>query len=217
MVNKMRLFRKFTITEIIFELIFLGAFIVLLITALLFWDESGDIKTLGILALAIIFVTIRLYLSLNVLKSEESFYIENTRKRLLFQRKASEERRRIQQLQEEVPKQIHAGLNRVLTSSLLWMRMLHSKKLIGLFFYIIIPFVFWFIFNFRWHLSIVIGLIAAFLIESIVQMIVRYRIAALFEKEFPAGSPERAAAIEHLFENRHAYWFASELLKVVGQ
>jgi hypothetical protein len=212
----MRLFRKFIITRIIFELIFLGVFIILAVAALLLWDETSGKKTLLILVSAIIFVIIRLYFSLNILKGEESFHRENTRKRIVFQRKASEEWERINQQRQERG-QIDARLNKTITSGLIWMRILQSKKFIGLLFYIITPFMFWSIFNLPWHLSIALGLIIAFLIEGIVLIIIRYRIAKLFEKEFPAGSPDRAAAIEHLYQNRHAYWFAPELLKTVGR
>ena len=83
----MRLLRKFRISEIIFELIFLGAFIILFVAALLFWDESGGIKTLGIIALAIAFVILRLFISLIILKREESFYRENVHKRIVFEKK----------------------------------------------------------------------------------------------------------------------------------
>ena len=210
----MRLLRKFRISEIIFELIFLGAFIILFVAALLFWDESGGIKTLGIIALAIAFVILRLFISLIILKREESFYRENVHKRIVFEKKTSEEWKRINQQREEGPGQIDARLNKTITSGLIWMRILRSKKLIGLLFYVITPFMFWCIFNFPWQLSIALGLIAAFLIEGVVLIIVRYRIAMLFDKEFPPDSPDRAAAIEHLYENRHAYWFATELLKV---
>jgi len=135
----------------------------------------------------------------------------------VFERKASEEWKRINRQREEVSGQINTRLNKTITSGLIWMRILRSKKLIGLFFYVVTPFTFWYIFNFRWPLSLALGLIAAFLTEGILQIIVRYRIAILFDKEFPAGSPERSAAIEHLYENRHAYWFAPELLKIVAR
>lgn len=49
----MRFFRIFTITRIIFSLIFLGALIVMLAVTLLFWDESGGMRNLRFLALAI--------------------------------------------------------------------------------------------------------------------------------------------------------------------
>jgi len=196
-------------------MICLGALIVLAVVTLLFWDESGGIKNLRFLALAIPFVIFWIALHVSFLKREETFYRENTHKRFLFERKASEEWKRINQQREKGLGHIDAGLSKIVSSGLIWMRMLRSKKFIGLFFYIITSFVFWCIFDFRLRLSIAPGLIAAFLIEGIVRLTARYRIALLFDKEFPAGSPERAAAIEHLSENRYAYWFSSVLLKVV--
>ena len=213
----MRIIRAIWIISIISGVIFLGALIVLTMVVLLFWDESSGKKNLAILAVAIPLVTLHIAFHVYILKREESYHRESTLNRLLFQRKASEERKRINELREEGPRQIHAGLNRVLTSNLTLLRMLQSKILIGLFFYIITSLIFWRIFNFRLPQSAAPGLIVGFLAGGIWQRIVRYRIAGLFEREFPAGTPEREAAIEHLSEYRHAYWFASELLKVVGR
>jgi len=199
------------------NILFLGAFTTLLIIALLFRDESDGTKTFWFLTLAILFLIAGIAFRVYLLKREEVFYRESTRKRILFERKASEEWKRINQQREEGPGQIDARLNKTVTSGLIWLRILRSRKLIGMLFYIITPFMFWCVFNFPWQSSIALGLIIAFLIEGFVRIIVRYRIATLFDKEFPAGSPDRTAAIEHLYQNRHAYWFAPELLKVVGR
>ena len=150
-----------------------------------------------------------------ILKREETFYRENTLRRIQHEKKALEERTRINRQREGIAGQLDVRLNRVIASNLLLLRMLHSKIFIRLFFFTVISLIFWGIFNFRIRPSLIPGLIAGFLAGEIWQRIVRYRIAALFEKEFPSGSPERAAAIEHLNENSHAYWFAPELLKVV--
>jgi hypothetical protein len=211
----MRFFRSSIVIRVIFGLIFLGVLIVMLVTTLLFWDESCGMKNLRFLALAIPLLVFWIALDFHILRREESFYIENKYRRIVFERKASEEWKRINRRREEGFGQIDAGLNRMINSGLIWMRLLHSRKFIGLFFYIITPFVFWCVFDFRLRSSIAPGLLVAFLTEGVVRLTARYRIALLFDKEFPAGSPERAVAIEHLSDNRHAYWFASELLKVV--
>ena len=213
----MRLLRKFIITGIILNLLFLGVFTTLLIIALLFRDESGGIKTFWFLTLTILFVIAGIIFNVYWLKREEAFHRESTHKRIVFERKAFDEWKRINRQREDGSGQIDTRLNKTITSGLIWLRILRSKKFIGLLFYVITPFMFWFIFNFPWQSSIALGLIFAFLIEGSIRIIVRYRIAMLFDKEFPPDSPDRAAAIEHLYQNRHAYWFAPELLKVVGR
>ena len=212
----MRIFRNITIVRLILELIFLGALVVLIIAALLFWDESSGIKTLAVLALAITFVILRIALQVYIIKREESLYRENTLNRLLFERKALEEHKRIKEPREELPGQIDAKINRVLNCSIIWMRMLRSEILIRLLLFAVSFFIFWSVFNFRWRLSLCLSIITGWVAGKIVHTIINHRIVILFEREFPIGSPERAIAIDYLSKNRHTCWFVSELLKIVG-
>ena len=97
----MRLLRKFIITRIILNLLFLGAFTTLLIIALLFRDESGGTKTFWFLTLAILFVIAGIIFNVYWLKREEVFHRESTRKRIVFEKKASEEWEKINRQREE--------------------------------------------------------------------------------------------------------------------
>ena len=211
----MRLTRNIEIFFIILWVIFLGILITLLAYALLFWDKSGGKKSFLALVLMITFVLFRLSLLIRSLKFEASFYKQNIVNKIKHKKLARQERERINQHRDEITGQIDARLNRAITSNLFLMRLLHSDKIIGLFFFFITSFIFWFFLEFELRLSLIPGLIAAFTTGAIIRSITRYSMTNLFNQEFLFGSLDRKAAIEHLYQNRHAYWFASELLKTI--
>ena len=211
----MRFYRKFRFILIAFDLLFLGILIPLIIASLLFGDEWGGKKSLHFLIVMTFFVSLNTVWNFYFLKIEESFYRNNALKRIWHENLAFHERQKINQQREEIPGQIDTRLNKILTSNLFYFRMMRSSVFIRFLVFSVIFLIFWGIFNFRIRPSLIPSLIIGFLAGEIWQRIVRYRIAAIFEKEFPSGSSERAEAIQHLNENSHAYWFAPELLKTV--